>query len=374
MDAVLQDCRAGFTSLRSAKWTALVAILTIALGTGINTAVVAVAYGVLLRPLPYADPSRLAIVTAADGTDFDVRLDRVGDWQSRIRTLGPLAAYSSGEFTMRGAGEPRTVRAAVVTAQFFDVLGVAPLAGRVFTSDTATDAVVSRRLARQIASTGDRSAANPAAAVSQSISIGQGTYTIAAVMPDAFAFPSNEIDVWVPARSVATVRMYTNADLRTFRLIGRLASGASVPQARDDARRVHAEIDPQDLTRPNPRPASIRPIDESVSGGARPVLQAFAAAAMLVLLVACANVATLLMGRSVSRERELAIRLAIGADSTRLVRAALAEALILAVVGSLAGVVLAAGLVRFFVQSAAGVMPRLADVTLDLPVLLATIV
>jgi putative ABC transport system permease protein len=384
MDAWYHDLRFAIAALRSSRWTAAVAILTIGLGTGVNTAVVAVAYGILLRPLPYADASRLVIVCDTEGADLGVPLDRVPDWQSRLRTTGPLGAYASGEFTMRGVGEPRTVRAAVVTPQFFDALGVRALGGQVFRSDDATEIAISGRLARQVATAGSLRPADAGAALTRSVSIGQTTYTIGAVMPEAFAFPSDEIEAWIPARSVAGVRMFrgdlslrrvesTDRDLRMFHMIGRLAPGVTLQQSRDDARRVQAEVDAEALARPNARRASVRTLSDAVSGRVRPVLQAFVGAALLVLLVACANVATLLVGRFVAREREFAIRLAIGASVTRLVRTALAESLVLALGGSLCGLAIAAALLRLFVHVAGGVMPRLAEVTLDPPVLGATL-
>lgn len=373
MDAWYHDLRFAIAALRSSRWTAAIAILTIGLGTGVNTAVLAVAYGILVRPLPYAEAARLVIVSDTEGADLPIRLERVAEWQSRLRALGPIGAYAPGEFTMRAAGEPRTVRAAVVTSQFFEALGVRPVHGEPFRSDTAGEIAVSSRLAQQMASAAGGQRASTASVLSRSVSIGQVAYTIGAVMPHSFAFPSDEIDVWIPARSVAGVRMFTTRDLRNFHLVARLAPGVTVEQARDDVRRVQAEVDAEALARPNPRRASVRPLSDAISGSVRPVLQAFVGAAVLVLLVSCANVATLLVGRFVGRERELAIRLAIGADSWRLVRTALAESLLIAFGGSLCGLAIAAGLLRLLVHFAGGVLPRLAEVAIDPPVLAATL-
>src|SRR5262249_25284295 len=151
MESWLHDLRFAMASLRSSRWTALVAILTIGLGTGVNTAVLAVAYGVLLRPLPFADPARLAVVSTTAGTDYGVRLDAVPEWRTRLRTAETLGGFNASQFTLRGAGEPRTVRGALVTPEVFVILAVRPLWGEAFTSDAAATVAVSERLARQIA-------------------------------------------------------------------------------------------------------------------------------------------------------------------------------------------------------------------------------
>ena len=359
------DIRIGARSLLKARWTTAAAVLILALGTGVNTSVLAVAYGILLRPLPYKDASRIVVLgLEAGGREFGTPLVEFDQWRARLRTVQHLAAYSNAEFTMRGAGEARTVRAALVKGDFFELLGVMAAKGRE-PSDREDDgwAVVSRRQADQMSGGGT--------VVGRTVTVGQGRYVVSAVMPDAFAFPSEEIAVWLPPSQITIIPVRDQrVDGRTYRIIGRLAPGATLEQAREDAVRVWTEIRG---TKPGADVhLTVTPLAEVLTGRVRPVLAVLAGAAILVLLVACGNVASLLVGRAVAGTHDLAVRLALGATRWRLVRAVLAESLIVAAAASTAGVATGFVLVRLFVHVAAGVFPRLDGVAIDLPVLAAT--
>jgi putative ABC transport system permease protein len=157
MPTLLRDVRSGFRALRAAPLTTAAAVLVIALGVGANTAVLAVTYGILIRPLPYRDASRLAILSVAtpDGSDFGVPLDQVDEWRRRLRTVESLAGYSTGELRVESAGEPRLVEAAYVTNTFFEVLGVDPVRGRLQSFQDSPDVVIlSDRLAAHQTSSG----------------------------------------------------------------------------------------------------------------------------------------------------------------------------------------------------------------------------
>jgi predicted permease len=365
MSGWLADARAAVRALAASRWTTLAAVVTLALGTGANTAVFAVAYGVLLRPLPFPEPSRLVRITTerpVDGSDLGLELSEFDDWKTRLTTVDAVAAYARAEFTVRGAGEPDVVQAAAVTGDFFRVLGVPPVAGQTFSDDRGMSVVAaSDRYARRLAASGP--------AIGRSLSLGALAMSVGAVMPRAFGFPDDDVQVWVPARSVPTLNIFDpTRDFRQFRLIARLRPGVTIEDVRQDGERVMREIHPGVTG----RRVAIRRIDDDLVGAARPVIAAFAAAGLLVLLVACANVATLLAGRALTRKREFAVRLAIGADPSRLVRAALAESLAIAALATGLGVIIARLTLEALLPLVGATLPRASEIGLNAPVLIAS--
>lgn len=374
MHGFLHDLKVAFRSLIAARWTSGAAILILALGTGVNTSVVAVAYGILLRPLPYPDASRIVVmgVQAPDGRELGMPIGEFDEWRQRLRTVEHLAAYSGGEFTVRGVGEPRVVRAAIVKGEFFEMLGVPAVRGQTTSGNEDGWLAVTARLATQLTG-GD-------GPVGRAVTVGQGSYVISAVMPDAFAFPSDDVAAWLPTSSRTAIGFADRPDARSFRLVARLKPGVTLVQAREDALRVIHEIRPvktasddRGAKKLEPR-TIVTPLDEVLTGRVRPVLGVLVAAAILVLLVACGNVASLLVGRAVTRSHDLAVRLALGASRWQLVRGVLAESFVVAVAASAAGVWIGFVLVRLFVGVATGVFPRLNAVAVDLPVLAASAV
>jgi predicted permease len=330
------------------------AAATLALGIGLNTAAFAVAYGVLWRPLVYPDAGRLVTINALYHEDEAVSgfgPDRFRAWVERLR-VAALAGHETRERSVRGAGPARIARVATVTERFFDVLGV-PAAAGVAPPLPAGDprAVVSARLAASLG-------AAPAAVVGLGITIGDAPYTVAGVMPSAFTFPTPAVDVWIPVPPAPPVGT-------SFDVVGRLTPGATVEQARDDAARVVRDVHGDDWR------AAVVPLEAVLLDAARPALTAALAAAMLVLLAACANAMTLLVGWSMARRREFAVRLALGVGLRRLYWATFAEGLVVAAAGLAAGSFLAWAAVRLFATSAAAVLPRAAEIRFDHPMLLA---
>ncbi len=312
------------------------------------------AYGVLWRPLAYPDADRLVTIAAQyheDGAPSLVGPDRFREWADRLRTAD-LAGYETRERSVRGAGPARIVRVATVTERFFDVLGV-PAATGVAPPLPAGDprAVVSTRLAASLA-------VAPEALVGLGVTVGDTPYTVAGVMPPAFAFPTPAADVWVPMPAAPPAG--TAVDV-----VGRLTGGATLEQASDDAARVVRDVNGDDWR------AAVTPLDTVLLDGGRPALTAALASAMLVLLAACANATTLLVGRSMARRREFAVRLALGGGPRRLHGAAFAEGLIVAAAGLAVGSLLAWVAVRLFASGAAAVLPRAAEIRFDPPTLLA---
>ena len=366
MRPFLRDLTCSFRALRATPAVALAAVLTIALGTGVNTAVFAVAYGVLLRPLPCPEPSRIVVVSfhAPNGNEFGVPLTEIEDWQRRVRAFEATGAYSVAELTIRGIGEPRLVRTGLVTPSFFEVLGVAPRAGR---SPSASDPDEWMVLASRLSPA--HSGQDSALLLGSPVMAGDRGFHVSAIMPPEFGFPAEDVAAWIPAAPLSRIHLASGREIpRTFRLIGRLKDGVSIEQARDDAQRAFSQVATTDRGT-----TELRTLDDVLFGKVRPVLNALVAAAILVLLVACGNVATLLVSRAVARKRDLAVRLSLGASPWQLARVALAESLLIAAAGSALGIALALACVRLFVRAAAGVIPRVDAIAVDLPVLAATV-
>jgi predicted permease len=354
-ESIVHDARFAARSLVGQPGVAALAVGILALGLGINSAVLAVAHGVLWRTLPYPDVDRLitiAEVYEEDGQEHRVGFDRIDEWNRRLRTAR-VAGYDARERVVRGPGPTRVMEVTTVSDDFFDVLGVPAAQGVVpRLLSGAARGVISARLARILEDATGRSA------VGEAMTIGDRRYDVAAVMPAEFAFPSADVDVWLVASAASGA----------YRLVGRLQEGATLDQARDDAIRVAQEISGAAWS------AAVGSMEENLIGDVRPVVRVSIAAALLVLLVACANVVTLLIGRSVVRSREFAVRIALGSGMARLVRAALVEGLAIAGGGLFLGLAAAWAGLRLFAAAAAGVVPRVDAVAIDLPVVLTGLV
>src|SRR4029079_3437879 len=291
--------------------------------------------------------------------DADARFVTVQQWRDGLSSLESVSAYSTDHLTLHGAGDPRVATVALVDDQFFRTLAL-PL------SLEPARATISEQLLQQ----SGRTAAD---LVGAPVPLGESSRTIAEVMPSAFAFPSEQIDVWMPARAAPGIVFDRSTDSRRFRLLGRLRSGASGAQVREEAARVRAQLDPDTRPREN-APVTVGTLEERVVGPIRPVLMAFTIAAAIVLLIACANVATILVGRTLGRQRELAVRRALGASPRQLVVSILSEAIAITVAGTLVGVGVALAAVRLMARWATGVIPRLGDIRIDWTVLVFAIV
>jgi putative ABC transport system permease protein len=356
---MLDELKTAARRLLDDRWFAAAAVLVAALGTGLNTAVFTIAYGVLVRPLPYRDPGRLVV------TEHSIAIGRMNDWRAQLATFDGVSAYTRLGFAVRGLGEARFVPIAVVDDAFFETLGGATLAGRTFGSaDTGPVALVTARLARL-------AGLSPADAIGKAIIVGDRPLTVIGVMPPVFAFPSDAIEAWIPARVAPGIAFDRSSDQRRFRLLGRLRPGVPITAARDDFARVARQLEPG--SQPADESLRVESLYETLLGEMRPVVLAFAGAAVLVLLVACANIATILIGRTVARRRELAIRSALGASRSRLFVTIFAESTLIALGGAILGVSLAVLAVRLFVNWATGILPRLADVSVDSRVLACAI-
>jgi putative ABC transport system permease protein len=373
LEALVQDVRYGARALRANRAFTLVAVTTLALGIGANTAIFSVASGVLLRPLPYRDAQQLSMVWMTNA-----RIDLKEDWHSypnydtyrrQSTTFEDMAIFNRTSRTITGGGEPERVTGAHGSANLFSVLGVTPHRGRVFTAEEdrpgANDVIVLSHgfWTRRFAARDD--------VINSTVMMSGRSLKVVGVMPPGFSFPQRETDFWVPTG--VSDQQRSNPNSLWLQVVGRRKPGVSVAQAQADLERVNKTI--LDAN-PNQKGYGISVTDyrDQLVGRVRPAVLVLFGAVGFVLLIACANVASLLMARASARHRELALRSAIGAGRGRLIRQLLTESVLLASLGAAAGLALAWFGLRALIQAAPPDLPRLNDITIDGTVLLFTLV
>jgi len=359
--------RHALRSLARTPGFALTAILTLALGIGLATAVFTVADALLLRRLPVRDQDRLVVLwgQAPDrGFDYPFTLDEAREFARRTRSLAPVAffAYEGAWPTpIRDGGRISRLHRALVSGEFFDVLGAQPVLGRALQAGDdvvgAAPVLVLSHGAWQRQFGGD-----PTVLGRQIVMHGNGVaYTIVGVMPQGLDYPRGA-DIWAPLVPART-RPGTDSTVADVELIGRLRPGAMAAQARDELtaylRRAEASPWQRDMH------GVVHALPRLVLGETRPALIAFAAAAGLLLLITCINVANLLLVRGLARVREIAVRSALGAGQRQVVSQLLVENALLAFAGGALGVVVAAAAVRSFVAVAPPGLPRLDEIQLN---------
>jgi putative ABC transport system permease protein len=383
-DLLGQDIRYGLRSLRRNPGFAAVAITALAIGIGANTAIFSIVNGVLLEPLPYREPHRLVTVferiPGATNEKFGFSAPDFTIVRSATRSFDGLAVYRNAKYELSGPRQPERVVAARVSPDLFPVLGIMPAIGHAFMAeDDATDAkvaVLSDALWR-------RAFARDPGVIGRTIALDRQPYVVVGVMPETFVFPPRGSDrngepaaIYVPMAFTPVERggfgsMYNNST------VARLKPDVTLEQARADldaAARVLVVQYPASIRQIfNQLTFTIGPLNEEVVGRSRRLIGVLMGAVGMVLLICCADVANLMLTRSGARQRELAIRSALGASQVRVVRQLLTESLVLAVSGAVAGLGLAFGIMQAFLPMAGETLPRSEDIQLNGRVIAFTI-
>ena len=381
LETLLQDMRYGFRMLRRNPGFTAMVVLTLALGIGANTAIFSVVYGVLLRPLPYRDGQQLVVMkqeaAAAHVSNIPFSVKEILDYRSYNHTLQDVVEYHSMVFLLLGEDWAERVQTAVVSANFFDVLGVKPLLGRTFiASDESPNADAVLVLAYEYWQSHLGGDPNIVGKVFQ---MNNRPHTVIGVLPQIPQYPATN-DVYMPTSQCpfrASPDMRDMRDHRMMAAFGRLKPGVPLQTAQADLSAVAHQLE---ATYPESYPKAygfgigVQSLQEELTHQARPTLLILLGAAGFVLLIACANVANLLLARLLNRERELAVRSALGATRARLARQLLTETILLALAGGAVGLMLAPPALQLLVKFAGRFTTRAAEVRIDGPVLLFTVV
>jgi putative ABC transport system permease protein len=381
MTGLLHDLRFSLRSLRKSPGFTLVSVLTLALGIGANTAVFSMIRGVLLRPLPYEHGERLVYLRqpAPLGGVANAQFSplELADYRQRSRAMESLVEYHSMPFILLGQGEPRRVQTGVVSANFFDVLGVRPLRGRTFRTgeDQPTAAPV---LVLSYGFWQNRLGGDPAI-VGKTFEMNDRIHTVVGVLPPVPQYPA-ENDVYMPSSSCPFRMGQFVLNTRTARMLhlfGRMAPATTVGQAQTELEGIAGTLRSEyPAAYPSGQGFTITAtsLHDELTKDARPTLLLLIGTTAFVLLIACANIANLTLARRTRRSREMALRSALGADRVRLFRQMLTESGLLALAGGLLGLGLAAATMRLLTGFAARFTPRAGEIALDGEVLVFTLV
>jgi putative ABC transport system permease protein len=371
----MNDLRYALRQLLHQPGFSVVAILTLALGIGANTAIFSVVRGVLLEPLPFPDPGALAVVRevrVGTGGASEVSYPNFADLRSQTTAFARLSAYVRQTLTMQGMGaEPARVVVGMAADDLFATLGVSVWRGRGFATEdqqpgAPRTALVTHRF-------WEASLNADTTIVGRSLRLNQDVVTVIGILPRGFDFPDEDVALWVPLEPLRDQAPLPNRQAHVLTVIGRLGAGTSIDRAAVELETIAAGLQERDPAADPRHGFTAASLHDAVVGDARPTLLVLLGAVGFVLLLACANVADLMLARSLARQREMAIRAALGAGRWRIARQLLLEALLLSAGGALVGLILAWWSVEALTTGLADWIPRPAAVTLDLTVLLGTL-
>jgi putative ABC transport system permease protein len=378
MQRLWQDLRFAVRMLANKPGFTLIAFATLALGIGANTAIFSVVNGVLLRPLPYKDPEQLVSIWEVQANQDHSHFSPAEflDYEAQNQSFSAMAAYRLMNFTLTGAGEPEQLGGLVVTANFFSLLGVEPERGRIFQPEDGLAGAP--RVAIISHSYWENRFSGDSNLIGKTLELSGDPVVVVGVMPPDFQ--DNSFQVWLnPHQIVPDWQLHSNVDLLSLRktgylrVLGRLKPNVTLPQAQADLNTIAARLQ-QQYPRPTGHGAGLSSLHEEVVGNVRPALFILFGAVGLVLLIACANVTSLMLARSAARYKEIAIRMAVGASRWQIVRQLLLENLLLTLMGGAGGGLLAVWGVHLFVASKPSDLPRLAAIGVDYKVLVFTFV
>lgn len=378
MPTLLWDLHYALRQLRKAPGFALTAVLTLAIGIGGVTAVFSVVEAVLLRPLPFREPGRLmSLHESAQQDSHELRMSAPGVlfFQRESKAFSSIGGFIGSSYELTGAGAPFKAQAERVSSSLFPLLGIEPMLGRTFTQREDDDAspvtVISYALWKERFH-------NDPQVLGTKIDLNRRPYTVIGVMPRSFEFPLDagrlsQHDLWVPM-SFTAVEKNSEGDNFDYSAVGRLKPGVTPSQAQQDVNRVIAELQAQYPESGVKLRGYFVPLREEVTGNARPLLRVLFGVVALILLIACVNLANLLLVRAAGRRREFGVRLALGAARRRMFRQLLTESLLLSFFGGVVGVWLAVALVQAAAAKLPDSLPRLGEIGVSWPMLIAAIV
>jgi putative ABC transport system permease protein len=378
MESLTKDIRYGVRGLIKHPGFTAIAVITLALGIGANTAIFSIVNAVLLKPLRYPNSDRLVVIWGklpTHGLDkLNVSPPEFADYRDRNHSFSAMAVYASLGRNLTGAGEPEHVNVTFVTADFFSVLATPSLRGRTLMQEDDQPghdqvAIISYGLwQRRFA--GDENI------VGQNIVLDGVSHSVVGVMPADFQSPDEETQIWKPMAFAADDLSVNSRGSHYLNLIARTKPGVTLPQARADVASIAAQMQkehPDYYEESSGWGTSVVSLHEEIVGDVRPVLLVLLGVVMFVLLIACANVANLLLARAASRQREVAIRTALGAARWRIARQSLVESLLLSLGGGVVGLLLAVWGTDFVTVLNPGGSPRISETRLDAKVLLFTL-
>jgi putative ABC transport system permease protein len=373
MHTLLQDFRYGLRTLRKSRGFAAAAVLVLALGIGANTAIFSVVNSVLLRPLPFPHPEQLVQVwhtppqTSFPGMkEFAVSAANYLDWAADNHVFQRIAIYTWSSFNLTGTGEPQFVNARRVSSSFFPLLQAQPMLGRVFSPEEDQPGhdhvVVLNESFWRNQFGADRNI------VGRDLTLDGAAYRVIGVMPAKFQFPissdpANSAKLWAPLAMTDRERAVRGE--HHYAVIGRLREGISVQQAQAEMDTISHRLEQAYPADDKGWGAVVKPLREELVGDVRTPLLVLLGAVALVLLIACANVANLVLARTLSRQKEIAVRTALGASRGRLIRGVISETVVLSLIGGLLGLLIAHFGVKLIVAFLAARLPRASDIGVD---------
>jgi len=372
-----QDTRYALRTLLRARGFTAVAVATLALGIGANTAIFSMVNGILLQPLAFPHPEQLVRVWSANKTDgkLDAAVSPVDldDWRAQRSVIADMGGWwyqaNGSGIDLTGQGEPQRLEATFVTPGFFNTFGVAPIAGRVPRDEEMVRGANDRLV---VLSYGfwQRQFGGARSVVGSKLLLGGEPYVVTGVMPASFRFPAERIDVYIPYSTIPDQAIPRIRPVRILDVVARLKPGVTIERAGVELAGITRRLAEQYREDKNWDGATLKPLHDSIVGNVRSSLLVLLGAVAFVLLMACANVASLLLARSGAREQEVAIRAALGAGRGRIVRQLLTESIVLALAGGVLGLAVAYLGTRLLLALSRGQLPQSFNVTIDGTVLL----